>query len=239
MRYYGFDTTRPPFDDPRIRRAVAMAVDWDRLVRLDDPNAVVATSLVPAGHPGRGRRATSRRPTTPTPPARSSRRPATRAATGLPPITMITGGGGTDEALAAELERELGITVNVETMPFGDYNQRLADRSAADLQHRLDRRLPASERLPGPAAGDRQRQQHRPLERPGLRRRCSRRPPPRAIAAEQAAAYASAQRIIAEQAPVIPLRYGETWALSREGLLGANQSGLGYLRFAGLDWEGR
>jgi hypothetical protein len=32
------------------------------------------------------------------------------------------------------------------------------------------------------------------------------------------------------------LSYGTGWALSREGLLGAGQNGMGILRMAGLAW---
>src|SRR4029079_4237801 len=52
--YYGFDTTKPPFDDVRVRQAFAKAVDWRRLVSLvAGPTATVATSMVPTGIPGR------------------------------------------------------------------------------------------------------------------------------------------------------------------------------------------
>jgi hypothetical protein len=37
--------------------------------------------------------------------------------------------------------------------------------------------------------------------------------------------------------PVIPLAYGTGWALSRDGLLGAGENGLGILRIAGLAWD--
>ncbi len=48
-----------------------------------------------------------------------------------------------------------------------------------------------------------------------------------------------AQRIVQDQVPVIPLQYGESWALSRDGLLGASQSGMGIVRYAGLKWADR
>jgi peptide/nickel transport system substrate-binding protein len=55
-------------------------------------------------------------------------------------------------------------------------------------------------------------------------------------AAEQTAHYEEAQRIVADQVPVIPLEYPEDWALSREGLLGARDLGMGIIRYAGLAW---
>jgi ABC-type oligopeptide transport system substrate-binding subunit len=54
--------------------------------------------------------------------------------------------------------------------------------------------------------------------------------------AEQERLYGEAQDLLAEEVPVVPLGYGGTWALSREGLLGASVSGVGILRYAGLAW---
>jgi hypothetical protein len=36
---------------------------------------------------------------------------------------------------------------------------------------------------------------------------------------------------------VIPVAYDTGWALSRTGLLGAGQNGLGFLRLAGTAWQ--
>ncbi len=237
VSYYGFDTSRPPFDDPRIRRAVAMAVDWDRLVRLDDADAVVATSLVPAGIAGAGEGDFT--PRYDPDAARAELAAAGHpGGEGLPSITMVTSGGSMDVAVAAQLREQLGMRVDLEVMPFDEYNERLATEPPdifsidwiADYPHPNDflglLLETGSASNPGrwsDAAYDAMLEAAASTGDP----------------ADQAEAYAAAQRILADQVPLIPLRYGESWALSREGLLGAGPTGLGFLRFAGLDWADR
>ena len=50
------------------------------------------------------------------------------------------------------------------------------------------------------------------------------------------AAYDRAEAIVRDEVPVVPLSYGPGWALTRDGLLGAGQNGLGIVRMAGLAW---
>ena len=50
------------------------------------------------------------------------------------------------------------------------------------------------------------------------------------------AAYDRAEGIVRDEVPVVPLIYGPGWSLSRTGLLGAGQNGLGIVRMAGLAW---
>jgi len=237
VSYYGFDTTRPPFDDPRVRRAVSMAVDWDRLVRLDDAGAVIATSLVPAGIAPRADEDLS-----PIHDPEAARAELAAAGypggQGLPPITMVTGGGATDAAIAAELARELGMQVALEVMPFGDYNRRLTSEAPqifsvdwiADYPHPHDFLGLLLESGSSANTGG----WSHPAFDAALEAAAS-----TADLDAQQAAYTDAERIVREEAPLIPLRYGETWALSRDGLLGADQAGLGHLRFAGLEWAER
>jgi oligopeptide transport system substrate-binding protein len=50
---YGFDTTRPPFDDPAVRRAISLSIDRDRLAdEVLQGTRVPATSIVPPPIPG-------------------------------------------------------------------------------------------------------------------------------------------------------------------------------------------
>jgi oligopeptide transport system substrate-binding protein len=50
------------------------------------------------------------------------------------------------------------------------------------------------------------------------------------------AAYDRAEDLVQRDVPVVPMSYGTGWALSRDGLLGAGQNGLGNLRLAGMAW---
>ena len=50
---YGFDVTRPPFDDVRLRRAISFAIDRERLSEdVTQGTRLPATALVPPGIPG-------------------------------------------------------------------------------------------------------------------------------------------------------------------------------------------
>jgi ABC-type oligopeptide transport system substrate-binding subunit len=55
-------------------------------------------------------------------------------------------------------------------------------------------------------------------------------------AAAASAAFDRAEDVVQRDAPVIPVSYGTGWALSRTGLLGAAQNGMGIIRMAGLAW---
>ncbi len=169
--YYGFDTTRPPFDDVRVRQAVAAAVDWRRIARLSLPDeAGVATSMVPPGIPGR-----SDRDVVPTYDPDRARALLAEAGypggAGFPEVTLMTGGTGYDEAIVAELDRELGITRGGRGHGLRGVLRAARHRSAADVGAVVGRRLPGTQRFPGRAAGNRGHEQLRRLELARVRRR--------------------------------------------------------------------
>jgi oligopeptide transport system substrate-binding protein len=234
VSYYGFDTTRPPFDSPDVRRAFGMAVDWDRLVKLEDAQAVPATSLVPEGIAGRGTEDFSP-PYDPTAARQALATAGYPEGRDFPVITLASSGGYSEEAVASELKQVLGIQVSVELMAFRDLSARLnTDQPQlwtlswiADYPHPQDFLGLLLETGSGSNTGK--------WSNPDFDAAVD-----RAAATDdptaQETAYTEAQRIVRDQVPLIPLRYGDDWSLSRTGLLGAKENGVGFLRFASLAW---
>ena len=122
---------------------------------------------------------------------------------------------------------------------MGDgYFERLGIGPAGDVVARLGRRLPGPQRLPRRAARPRgATNNYGDWTLAGVRRGDRPRPSRRPIRRPPAAAYDRAETIVRDEVPVVPRRRtGPGWALSRTGLLGAGQNGLGIVRMAGLAW---
>ncbi|MDO8484930.1 MAG: peptide ABC transporter substrate-binding protein [Candidatus Limnocylindrales bacterium] len=235
VQYYGFDTTRRPFDDVRVRQAFGKAVDWRRMAALagSDGSVEVANSMVPPGIPGR-----SDDDFLPVYDPDEARRLLAEAGypggAGFPATTMMTFGGGYDEAIVEEVERELGIALVSETMGDG-YFDRLTSETpqvwslgwVADYPGRNDflgvlLSTGASNNYGGWSS---------PEFDAAITEAGS------AIDPDDASeAYDRAEAIVRDEVPVVPVAYGPGWALSRTGLLGATQNGLGIVRMAGLAW---
>ena len=235
VEYLGFDTTRPPFDDPAARRAVAMAVDWRRLADGDDPRGESVTSIVPPGIAGRGD-SDFVLPHDP-----EAARAALAAAgypggAGFPAVSLATYGIGQAAAIAYELRRELGIEVRVEQWSFDDHGAiLLADTPAmwtmawsADYPHAHDF---LGLLLRSDSSANVGRWSDAGYD--ALIEAAAATPD----GAEQVRLYSEAQAILREEVPLIPLGYGSSWALSREGLAGSDISGVGLVRYADLAWQ--
>lgn len=234
LSYYGFDTSRPPFDDVRVRQAFARAVDWRRLIALSSAGtAVPATGMVPPGIPGR-----SDTDFLPAHDPEGARKLLAEA--GFPggagfPTTTILGGGRQDRAFAAEIARELGVQVEVEVQGAGFF-----DRLTTDPPDIFSMGWIAD--YPGPndflgillgtgasnnygrwssAAFDQAISDALAARDPGATR----------------AAFDRAETIVRDEVPTIPLTYSTSWSLARDGLLGAYDNGLGIIRIAGLAWD--
>jgi ABC-type oligopeptide transport system substrate-binding subunit len=235
VQYYGFDTTRPPFDDERVRQAFGKAVDWRRIAALagSDGSVEVANSMVPPGIPGR-----SDEDFLPEyDPAAARDLLAAAGYPGgadFPETTLMTFGGGFDEAILGELERELGITLAWETMGEG-YFDRLANETpqmwtlgwVADYPGRNDF---LGVLLQTGASNNYGRWSSAAFDAAIADAGSATDPD---VASE---AYDEAERIVQAEVPVVPVVYTAGWALSRTELLGATQNGLGIARMAGLAW---
>jgi ABC-type oligopeptide transport system substrate-binding subunit len=233
LTYLGFDTTQEPFDDVRVRQAVGAAVDWQRVVTLAGGGGVeAATSMVPPGIPGGGDR--SWLPVHDPDRARDLLVQAGYpGGEGLPTIEFGVGGAGASDAIAGELEQELGMHVEkvvyeahldrIDTAPphlwltgwIADYvgpNDFLGVLLESDSSNNYGGwSSPAFDRAIADALATRD--------------------PNTAVAA-----YERALAEVQKDVPVIPLFHSTNWALAREGLLGASDNGLGILRTGGMAW---
>lgn len=233
VTYYGFTTDIPPFNDPNVRLAFAQAVDWDRIVRLAE--GVPATSLVPPGIAGRDE-ADHRPPFDPDNARALLELAGYPGGAGLPRITLSTYGGGYEAAVANEIERNLGVRVDIEAFDFQGYSEQVEASGLpqlwtliwiADYPHPHDFLGLLLETGSTSNTGHWSNADYDALIEQAAAT---------ADVDEQARIYAQAQDILAQQAPIVPMAYDHSFALSREGLLGALESGVGFIRYAGLDW---
>lgn len=235
LQYYGFDTSKPPFDDPLVRQAFGLALDWRRMAALSgtDGTVQVANSMVPPGIPGR-----SDQDFVPRYDPAHARDLLAQAGfpggAGFPTTTLMTGGSQFDEAIVDEVKRELGITLQSETMSDGYFERLSADPPAiwtlgwvADYPGRND----FLGVLLGTGASNNYGRWSSPTFDAAIAEAVSAADP-----AVASAAYDRAEAIVRDEVPVVPVSYGPGWALTRDGLLGAGQNGLGIVRMAGLAW---
>lgn len=238
LTYYGFDTTRKPFDDPRVRRAFSKAVDWQRIVELGTTgSSVPASGMVPIGIPGRIDRDFS-----PAHDPEGARADLAAAGfpggAGFPTVTLVTPGPGYDEAIVDELRSVLGIDVRYESMPFDQYFARLENDPPAFWSLSWIADYPGPNDFLGILLGTGQSNNYGRWSSPAFDSAIDRALSASTLAAAEGG-FADAEEVIREDAPVIPVSYESGWALSRDGLLGAGQNGLGFVRLAGLAWSGQ
>lgn len=225
VEYFGFDTTKPPFDDVRVRQAFGAAVDWRRIVRLASPDdSVPATSVVPDGIPGRSDRdfLPAHDPDGARAKLAAAGYPSGR---GFPEVALVTTGTDYDAAIRAEIRDVLGIELRYETMDFTPYFERLTGEPPAIWSLSWVADYPGQNDFLGVLLGSGQTNNYGGWRNDAFE------------AAIRDADYEAAQEIVAREVPIVPAAYARGWALSRDGLLGADQNGLGILRLAGLAWS--
>ncbi|HET7031364.1 MAG TPA: peptide ABC transporter substrate-binding protein [Candidatus Limnocylindrales bacterium] len=233
LQYYGFDTSKPPFDDVRVRQAFARAVDWRHLVGLASSGTdLPATGMVPRGIPGRSE--TDFLPAHDPAGARQL-----LADSGYPggagfPETTLLGGGPTDRAFAAEIQRELGITIHIEVQGPGFFD-RLATDPPQIFAMGWVADYPGANDFLGILLGSGASNNYGHWSSAAFDGAVA-----AALSAPDATAartaFDTAERIVSDEAPTIPLTYDVSWTLARTGLLGAYDNGMGIIRMAGLAW---
>jgi oligopeptide transport system substrate-binding protein len=118
--YIGIDSSQPPFDDPNVRHAFALAVDRQRLADLGRDGDLVAQGLYPPALPGYLAQLQGQRfdPAAAKQALAASRYPSAAA---LPPIVFTSSGFGSSissyqAALAEMWQRHLGISIRFENI---------------------------------------------------------------------------------------------------------------------------
>lgn len=234
VQYFGFDTTRPPFDDARVRRAFALALDRSRLVPLSEgaggepASSVVPPALWPVGLEN----------DLPHDVAEAQRlldRAGYVDRQDLGEIVVADVGLGVGPAVEVWRD-ELGAQVTVEGMDFADYLRALEDdppevftidwiadypspyaiysllllpRAASNYGGWTDATFVQLLQSASSTEDD--------------------------IA--QAAAYREVDAYVDEQAPVIPWSYPTSWWLVRPGLRGLGNLTTGILDFGRVSWD--
>ncbi|MBI4202729.1 MAG: peptide ABC transporter substrate-binding protein [Chloroflexi bacterium] len=130
IHYIGFNTARPPFDDPLVRRAFVLALDRTQLIGSESQESLLlAGGLLPPGMPGYPP-ATSPPPYDPAEARRLLAQSSYGGPQGLPPIVYTASGldsvPGHLGAMAELWRANLGVQVSVRLLPPDEYFTRLA-----------------------------------------------------------------------------------------------------------------
>ncbi len=238
VQYLGFDTTRAPFDDARVRRAFALALDHARLVRLALGTAAVpAGSIVPPALQPEGSALRDAPPAADVPEAKRLLDEAGYADRSKLGTITVDASALDVEPMVATWRDVLGVTVEVETMSFADYLPTLeqhppqvfsinwiadypspqalyalllASGAASNYGHWTDQRFDDLLDAAGAAADG----------------------SPQAIAA-----YGAVEQRADAEAPLIPWSYDAGWWLTRDGLSGLGNLTVGLLDFGRVAWR--
>lgn len=122
--YIGFDTTIPPFDDAKVRQALALAIDKEKLAAVVLKNmATKAEGILPPGLPGFNKDLK----TLAFDPARAKQLLAESKYAGkMPPMILtISGSGaapvGTPPAIQEMIKQNLGLDIDIQLVETGTF----------------------------------------------------------------------------------------------------------------------
>jgi ABC-type oligopeptide transport system substrate-binding subunit len=148
----------------------------------------------------------------------------------------VTGGAGYDAAILDQLRENLGVTVRFESLDFSTLFARLGSEDSPDLwalSWIAD--YPSPNDFLGILLGTGQPNNYGHWSNAAFDAAIE-----DAVGTDDPTAaragYDAAETILRDEVPTIPVSYGTSAALAREGLLGATSNGMGILRLAGLAW---
>jgi len=134
LQYIGFNTAKPPFDDPLVRQAFSRSVDKDHIIRIIQKNMVSrADGILPPGMPGYNK---DLKGLGYDPVYARELLAKSRYSSGLPPVTItVLGWGGVDVdpslgAVIQDWKKNLGADVSIRLLepdPFHYNLQQEAD----------------------------------------------------------------------------------------------------------------
>jgi oligopeptide transport system substrate-binding protein len=129
LQYIGFNSSKPPFDDPLVRQAFSQSVDKDRIIKIIEKNMVSrADGIIPPGMPGYNKDLTA--PGYDPAHARELLGKS-RYSSGLPPITItIISMAGVDVepylgAIIQDWKKNLGADVSIRLLEPGPFHYNL------------------------------------------------------------------------------------------------------------------
>jgi oligopeptide transport system substrate-binding protein len=234
VQYFGFDTTRPPFNDARVRRAFALALDRARLVANAEGNSgTPASSLVPPALWPDGMQDNQQTDLV------EARRLLDEAGfedrSLLGEITVNGSGLGVSPAVRI-WEDELGVKIAVESMDFRDYLRALVAKPPQIFTINWIADYPSpyalySLLLLPDATSNYGRWDDAEFVR--LLEAAS----AATTQADQDAAYRAVDDRVDAEAPVIPWSYGAGWWLVRPGLRGLGNLTTGLLDLGRVSWD--
>ena len=234
LTYLGFDTSRPPFDDVRVRRAFGAAVDWRRILPLViSGGQAPADSMVPPGIAG-----VADHDWWPVHDPAGARQLLAEAGypggAGFPAVDLAQCCGPGAGAIAADLQAELGVTVRVVSV-VGHF-QRLETDPPPMWMLGWVADYPGANDFLGVLLGTGSSSDYGRWSSPAFDAAIA-----DALATRDptvaATAYERALALVRDDVPVVPLTSSNSWALTSTALLGAGENGLGILRLAGLAWS--
>ena len=233
LQYIGFNTSKPPFDDPRVRQAFCLAVNKERIVKIIQKDMVsTAKGIIPTGMPGYNQDLKGLGYD----PAKARQLLAeSRYSQGLPRVTVtVAGWGGVDVedylgAVIQDWKQNLGADVTVRLLEPNAFHYNLLEE--ADEMYALgwiaDYPDPQNFLYTLFYTGTEYNCSHfsskeldELLDQAALE----------ADYDKRTGLYKQAEQIIIDQAPVMPLWFGKNYILVNPGVAGYEIDPLGVPR---------